>query len=600
MSKLNIFVPTPYPRKQTDINTNSNYNQISEINNLRKQLSDLENKYNNLLKLFNKNEKKSKEKNNELKRVKTDNENFNNDYIILQKTLQKISLEKNILEKEIENNKKYINKLEQKLLSGAKNQFLIEQNNQLKDKLDKLQNELNIYLNEIKNLKQIKNKQEKDLKVLNRALDLKITEIKKENNISKEEIINISSQKEEFELYNREINKLKKENEKLKENLDLLGKKLEELNYEKNKLSEMMILKENLFDNLNNEKENLKSAVNQITKERDMLKQLIETAHIEQKKIEKDVLFEATENNNKISSLELEIKDLTQQLNQSKIENEMLNKSLNILNEKYQKIDSDYKLNIEELTKVKSEIEGFKQKNSTNENINDQLNYTNEELNKKNNELNEQIHQIEKQNIDLLSKIQLITVDKNNIQNDLVKQNMDLCQQISRLKEQINNYIKENEILKEERDKYKKIMIEMTEHSNNLLKDDNLKIQKEIISTLSSNKSKSNINSNNNTLTDINNKIISQKEENDYNLKNKNENLSFDDYNLHKTNNNILQKIRYEKEKYKNILEDIKKIKYKHNIAALSLHRFHGFNCFSRLRPAGYTPAPPFTRTDSL
>ena len=337
---------------------------------------------------------------------------------------------------------------------------------------------------------------------------------------------------------------------------------MEELNYEKNKLSEMMILKENLFDNLNNEKENLKSALNQITKERDMLKQLIETAHIEQKKIEKDVLFEAKENNNKISSLELEIKDLTQQLNQSKIENEMLNKSLNILNEKYQKIDSDYKLNIEELTKVKSEIEGFKQKNSTNENINDQLNYTNEELNKKNNELNEQIHQIEKQNIDLLSKIKLIKDDKNNIQNDLVKQNMDLCQQISRLKEQINNYIKENEILKEERDKYKNIMIEMTEHSNNLLKDDNLKIQKEIISTLSSNKSKSNINSNNNTLTDINNRIISQKEENDYNLKNKNENLSFDDYNLHKTNNNILQKIRYEKEKYKNILEDIKKIKY--------------------------------------
>ena len=48
----------------------------------------------------------------------------------------------------------------------------------------------------------------------------------------------------------------------------------------------------------------------------------------------------------------------------------------------------------------------------------------------------------------------------------------------------------------------------MTEHSNNLLKDDNLKIQKEIISTLSSNKSKSNINSNNNTLTDINNRNI--------------------------------------------------------------------------------------------
>ena len=58
MSKKNTFVPTPYPRKQTDINTNANYNQINESNLLKKQLYDLENKYNSLLKLFNKNKKK--------------------------------------------------------------------------------------------------------------------------------------------------------------------------------------------------------------------------------------------------------------------------------------------------------------------------------------------------------------------------------------------------------------------------------------------------------------------------------------------------------------------------------------------------------------
>ena len=65
MSKKNTFVPTPYPRKQTDINTNEFYNQTTESNLLKKQLYELEN--NSLLKLFNKNEKKSKEQNEELK-----------------------------------------------------------------------------------------------------------------------------------------------------------------------------------------------------------------------------------------------------------------------------------------------------------------------------------------------------------------------------------------------------------------------------------------------------------------------------------------------------------------------------------------------------
>ena len=226
----------------------------------------------------------------------------------------------------------------------------------------------------------------------------------------------------------------------------------------------MLNLKDELFNTLNLEKETYENNIKQLTNERDMLKKCIETAHIEQKKIEKDVQFEAIENENKISSLELQIKDLTQQLNQSKIENDMLNKSFNILNDNYNNIDSDYKLKIEELSKIKTEIEGFKIQNSTKEDLNDKLNLTNEELNKKNNELNEQLHKIEKENIELLSKIQLITADNNNIQNDLIRQNMDLCQQISKLKEQIKENIKENEILKDERDKYKNIMMGMTEY----------------------------------------------------------------------------------------------------------------------------------------
>ena len=43
---------------------------------------------------------------------------------------------------------------------------------------------------------------------------------------------------------------------------------------------------------------------------------------------------------------------------------------------------------------------------------------------------------------------------------------MDLCQQISKLKEQIKENIKENDILKDERDKYKDIIMGMIENSN--------------------------------------------------------------------------------------------------------------------------------------
>ena len=43
---------------------------------------------------------------------------------------------------------------------------------------------------------------------------------------------------------------------------------------------------------------------------------------------------------------------------------------------------------------------------------------------------------------------------------------MDLCQQISKLIEQIKENIKENDILKDERDKNKDIIMGMIENSN--------------------------------------------------------------------------------------------------------------------------------------
>ena len=68
--------------------------------------------------------------------MKSSEKNLIKEESINKKIIQKITEEKNNLMKIISENKKYISKLEKKLISGVKNEFLVEQNKILKDKLD--------------------------------------------------------------------------------------------------------------------------------------------------------------------------------------------------------------------------------------------------------------------------------------------------------------------------------------------------------------------------------------------------------------------------------------------------------------------------------
>ena len=71
--------------------------------------------YDNLMKLFSKSEKKIKEQSEELKKNKTVNDMLIKENNLNKKTIQKISTEKNMLEKTIEENKKHISKIENKV-----------------------------------------------------------------------------------------------------------------------------------------------------------------------------------------------------------------------------------------------------------------------------------------------------------------------------------------------------------------------------------------------------------------------------------------------------------------------------------------------------
>ena len=130
MSKEKKIEPTPYPIRpmpnivpQKPINSTDSKTQLYFIKN----------------ELFSKSEKNIKEQSVELKKLKSLNDNLKKDENINKKVIKKISEEKNNLMKIIEENKKYISNIEKKLISGVKNEFLVEQNKSLKDKLDILE-----------------------------------------------------------------------------------------------------------------------------------------------------------------------------------------------------------------------------------------------------------------------------------------------------------------------------------------------------------------------------------------------------------------------------------------------------------------------------
>ena len=143
MLKEKKIEPTPYPIRpmpnivpQKPINSTDSKTQLYFIKN---ELFSLENKYDNLMKLFSKSDKKVKEQAEELKKLKASNDNYIKEENVNKKIIKKISEEKNNLLKIIEENKKYISNIEKKLISGVKNEFLVEQNKSLKDKLDILE-----------------------------------------------------------------------------------------------------------------------------------------------------------------------------------------------------------------------------------------------------------------------------------------------------------------------------------------------------------------------------------------------------------------------------------------------------------------------------
>ena len=418
MSKEKKIEPTPYPIRpmpnivpQKPINSTDSKTQLYFIKN---ELFSLENKYDNLMKLFSKSEKKIKDQTAELKKLKNLNENLKNEENLNKKVIKKISEEKNNLMKIIEENKKYISNIEKKLISGVKNEFLVEQNKSLKDKLDSLEVENKKLKDKEEYLNTEKSKIENEAKIIQKAIQIKAEEINnflksnnndtnKDKTINEETIYNIAK-----DLKEKEEIKQEKENLEIinKENLNQIKsfkEKIQELNFAKSTLTKMLAEKEGIINTLTDEKSSLLDQINSLKEDKKILNNRIEELEldiknreeIEKKRIEEEKILNEEQNKIKdfkikIQMLEYANKDLSQKLSNSENQIGILEKSLEKISQKNAKIEKLYKDNITQnsifLTEVNTlKIESEKQNNEFNQlkKINEQNINTINELNKK-------------------------------------------------------------------------------------------------------------------------------------------------------------------------------------------------------------------------
>ena len=532
MSKPIILEPTPYPSRltpaiipQKPINSTDYQTQFNFVKN---ELLALENKYANLTKLFLKSEKKIKEQTEELKKLKRSNDSLIKENNIQKKSIQKINNEKSMLEKTIEENKIYISKIENKLINGVKNQFLIEQNKSLKERIDILEVENKKLMDKEEYINNEKKTIEKQAKIIQKVMQIKTEEIQNflkneengnnennnndninnnsdiENKMNEEIIYNIGKIKNENEELKIKNEILIKENDELSKKNNLLQEKVQELNFAKSTLTKMVVEKDNTINEISLQKNEDDNNIEKLKGEKNILHKLLNNMKIKQKedeerqkkeeedkkrieeknkkKEEENILNINNEKNMikdykiKIQILEYSNKDLTEKLANADNQIDILEKNLEVISQKNIKIEKLYKENISQNSIFLNEVKTLKIE-CDNQNIAfNKLKLANDKNICIINELNNKLHECEKENLKLISKLNKQIFEKDYVENNLVKQNNQMLLYNKEQEEKIKKLIKENNILNQEKAQYKKLIEQIFNHSNKLIKEKNISI----------------------------------------------------------------------------------------------------------------------------
>lgn len=262
---------TPINQSKVHKNYNNNHFNNNTFKKIKgkdiKDIKKLQYELNSLTKQFEKIDKSLKKKNEELKKIKMINDSLLKENNSQKKVIDSINSEKAMLNSKIISLKDYCNKMETKLISGSKNQHIIEINNKLRNENKSLMNQLHFYESE-----------KQDLMKQNELLNDEIIILKKEfqsslecknnynntnnnnNNVYNENkvtkiISELTQEKKKRISYEGDIQKLKDEINKK----DLILRKKEEeiqsLNYGKTQMTTIIAHKENEIHNLTIERD---------------------------------------------------------------------------------------------------------------------------------------------------------------------------------------------------------------------------------------------------------------------------------------------------------------------------------------------------------
>ena len=263
-------------------NNNRNYNNNHFNNNTFKKIKGkdikdikkLQYELNSLTKQFEKIDKSLKKKNEELKKIKMINDSLLKENNSQKKIIDSINSEKVMLNSKIIALKDYCNKMETKLISGSKNQHIIEINNKLRNENESLMNQLHFNESEKQDLMKQNELLNDEINILKKEFqsslecknnynnntnnnnnnDSNNNNIYNENKVSKI-ISELTQEKKKRISYEGDIQKLKDEINKK----DLILRKKEEeiqsLNYGKTQMTTIIAHKENEIHNLTIERD---------------------------------------------------------------------------------------------------------------------------------------------------------------------------------------------------------------------------------------------------------------------------------------------------------------------------------------------------------
>lgn len=606
----------------------------SKLNLKTKEYLDLDKKYKQLYKTYEKQSNKIQDCKEECRNIRMEKEKYLKEIHSL--TLSNIKLKEDYENKELHvaSLNSYIKKIESKLLQSNKQYNNSDSNSALfsinqKDKEIEQINENNNTLKEkIKNLTSELNKKNAEIKIYSKTFDSinnsnnnfysnintntnSNTNINTNNPVSsktRSELIlenetlkhQVEDNKDQIEFLQTSINKLQIENEEA-------NNKIIELSFAKTSLAEMLIETEAKLNIQLKDNKELLMRQQEVEKEKEVLSDYLEKLD----KSNKETFDEINKDNIHLQSI---IKDSETTIQVVKEKNSVLNNEINYLNENLSLKQEKISMLVNSL-QVKNNLvidleSKLKLKESTMLGLNDDQYKQLEEnlkLKKTNSELKELNAKLEEENLFLLTKTQEMSINNEVNINKLLLEYSKVTVSEKKLKEMLEKNNKEIEKIREEKNSYKALCLDSVEKSKSLskerdemsseiklLKEKNTKsyekiiaLQKLVSDRLSYNCSKMSNETKgdfervdvsnekkcfelNNNDKDIykesnfrNNNIASTTNDTNYSGQFNNINKGVDDYNNRNdfSGNSYLDVLRKEKQKNKEFLDEIKKIK---------------------------------------